>query len=675
MEHNIEVMEDTRFPLCVTLKDGEGNALTGDGFRVYGGAVCPGMGAVAFPVTRSGGDFVVMVPGLAVGRWPWRYQVFVVEQATGVEWLLCSGEVRPESRCADASGGVAAGSLTVTGVLDKQTLSLGVQLGESTASVAENARLAAAARAGADEAAARVAEAEARVGASEEVVLDAAEGAARAAERAEASKHGAEAAAGDAAADAHVAEGKAAEAEASREAAEAEAKLAGARAAEAEVSAKVAADAVSDALDAREGAQAARDVALLAREETLVANDEAAGSAAAAAADKSAAEQARTEAQAAQSTAAEQAAIATAAAAAAQAPESIAAQAARPATMVLVKDELMSILGDASLFDLDTDGQKIIVHTDRLEGEQLAEVEDMLGRFVPGFVEVERYNQSIDIPWQDWQPGLRQVDWVGADGNQKVATDLFLGSSSRVETLIKSYEDTTYKEFLSCSSASPNMYGFSQQYAKVWIQRYGSEGQIYSIHYNMPDSGTDISIEMEKGSTWLNGVKQSAVAKNPDAVFECTAPAFLFSNFNGAGSISCTIGYFRVLKNGVLVGNYIPAVDELGNGCLYDTVTHTAKYSTGKSGLIHPEQETEVATYSLRKPIMYAKLTEHGVRRLYHVPDGCELSKEEYAAAYGFKPLVELQQPEGGAWAPVWRETDEEIVLEWVEAEPPAEEQ
>lgn len=132
MEHNIEVMEGTRFPLCVTLKDGEGNALAGDGFRVYGGAVCPGMGAVAFPVTRSGGDFVVMVPGLAVGRMPWRYQVFVVEQATGVEWLLCSGEVRPESRCADASGGVAAGSLTVTGVLDKQTLSLGVQLGEST---------------------------------------------------------------------------------------------------------------------------------------------------------------------------------------------------------------------------------------------------------------------------------------------------------------------------------------------------------------------------------------------------------------------------------------------------------------------------------------------------------------------------------------------------------------
>ena len=132
MEYNIDVMEGTRFPLCVTLKDGDGNAIFADGFRVYGAACCPGMGSVAFPVTRSGGEFVVMVPGLKVGRMPWVYQVFAMEQSTGVEWLLVSGEVRPVPRCAEASGGTAAGSLTVTGVLDKQTLSLGVQLGEST---------------------------------------------------------------------------------------------------------------------------------------------------------------------------------------------------------------------------------------------------------------------------------------------------------------------------------------------------------------------------------------------------------------------------------------------------------------------------------------------------------------------------------------------------------------
>ena len=127
----------------------------------------------------------------------------------------------------------------------------------------------------------------------------------------------------------------------------------------------------------------------------------AAESARAAREDKAAAVQAQDAALAAQTTAEEQAAIATRAAEDAQAPESIAAQSARPATMLLVRDELMSILGDASLFDIDTDGQKIIVHTDRLSDDKLAAVNDMLERFVPGFIEVVQYNHNMEISWRD----------------------------------------------------------------------------------------------------------------------------------------------------------------------------------------------------------------------------------------------------------------------------------
>ena len=209
-------------------------------------------------------------------------------------------------------------------------------------------------------------EAAARVEELKRVTLDVAAGAALDAERAVAAKDEAVLAMGAAAADAQVAAGRAAEAEVSREAAEAAAAGAGARAAEAEASAKVAAEAVSDALGARDEAAAARGGA-----------------------------------EDAQSSAEEQAAIATAAAEAAQAPESIAAQAARPATMVLVKDELLAMLGDASLFDIDTDGQKIIVHTDRLDDALLAAVEDMLGRFVPQFIEFELHNHHIEVSWRD----------------------------------------------------------------------------------------------------------------------------------------------------------------------------------------------------------------------------------------------------------------------------------
>lgn len=197
--------------------------------------------------------------------------------------------------------------------------------------------------------------------------------------------------------------------------AETGASAAGQAAGRAEAAADAAAKSAQDALANQQGAeQAAMDAAQSQVAATSAKTDaeaakiaaqtselNAKASADSAATDKAAAEQAKTDALAAQSIAEEQAAIATKAAEDAQAPESIAAQSARPATMLLVKDELMSLLGDATLFDLDTDGQKIIVHTDRLEDDQLAAVTDMLGRFVPQFIEVEQYNHHIEVSWSD----------------------------------------------------------------------------------------------------------------------------------------------------------------------------------------------------------------------------------------------------------------------------------
>ena len=178
--------------------------------------------------------------------------------------------------------------------------------------------------------------------------------------------------------------------------------------ADAEAAQQGATKAKADAEAAQQGATQAKVDAEAAQQGAAQAKTDAAGehaaadaAAADASAHKTAAEDARTQAQAAQTKAEQEASKATEAAAAAQAPESIAAQAARPATMLLVRDELLSILGDASLFDLDTDGQKIIVHTDRLEDELLAQVTDMLARFVPGFIEVVQYNHNMEISWRD----------------------------------------------------------------------------------------------------------------------------------------------------------------------------------------------------------------------------------------------------------------------------------
>jgi hypothetical protein len=114
---------------------------------------------------------------------------------------------------------------------------------------------------------------------------------------------------------------------------------------------------------------------------------------------------------------------------------------------------------------------------------------------------------------------------------------------------------------------------------------------------------------------------------------------------------------------------------------MYDAVSRERFYNQGTGDFLYPGKDEEPTTYSLRRPvtyslrrpITYAQLTEHGVRRLYHVPNGYNGTKEVYAMEHGFKPLVETPQPEEGYWSPQWRETAEEIVLDWVETEPPAE--
>ena len=120
--------------------------------------------------------------------------------------------------------------------------------------------------------------------------------------------------------------------------------------------------------------------------------------------------------------------------------------------------------------------------------------------------------------------------------------------------------------------------------------------------------------------------------------------------------------------DGGLQMHLIPCVDEVGAPCFRDVVNNVTYYSSGSQDFIVPDSAAPVTTFSRRLPITYAQLTEHGVCRLYCVPRGYNGTKEEYAAEHGFKPIVETEEPAEGYWEPNWRETTEEIVLDWVEA-------
>jgi hypothetical protein len=109
---------------------------------------------------------------------------------------------------------------------------------------------------------------------------------------------------------------------------------------------------------------------------------------------------------------------------------------------------------------------------------------------------------------------------------------------------------------------------------------------------------------------------------------------------------------------------------------MYDTVTQTPFYNSGTGDFIYPSP-TSSTTYSMRRPqAEYAKMTDTGVRRLYHVPNGYEGSIEEYASENGFKLLIETECPneEGKYYNVRWTETDTELMTEWYEIDPPQEE-
>ena len=125
----------------------------------------------------------------------------------------------------------------------------------------------------------------------------------------------------------------------------------------------------------------------------------------------------------------------------------------------------------------------------------------------------------------------------------------------------------------------------------------------------------------------------------------------------------------KFIQNGKLIYDFVPALDPTGAPCMFDLVSRKSFYNQGTGDFLYP---TETVTYALRRVLPdWGKLTAHGLRRLYHAPAGYAGELYDYALEHGFKPIVETEQPAEGYWAPRWRETEDEIVLEWVETEPP----
>lgn len=695
MEANMQVLEGAQYRLRVKLTNAAGETLPPELFRVYAGAFCPRCAPAHFHAERTPEEWVLTMPALKPGRVPWSWQVIAAEYATGVEWLLAAGEITVTPRYAEGSGFVEPGELKIVATLDKTTLQMTVQVGESTAAcslaVVDARNSAKAADASAQLAAGSASYAAEQAQAAETARKQADSSATNAAASA-ADAHGqATAADASASAAAHSASAAAASEElASEHATEAAgcSKDAAASAQDALANKQEAEQAAQDAAQAQAGAEQAKADADAASKNAAQKATEATESANQATADKTAAEKAKQDAQAAQSSAEVQAAIATAAAEAAQAPESIAVQAARPAVMVLLRQELAALLGDSAAWVVDTDGEKVVVHTDRLAGEQLAAVEDMLERFVPGFIGLRRHNHDFSIPWREIPDGFTVLDYIEGDGYQRVADVPIDGDvNDRLEVVFANYKQVKEIHNLyrlnyvvtpamaemgvkSCNFSDEVHFGVLGANCRptmdyTWENNSffrASDGSWYVNIYSEEGQKYELAVDAKK--VYLDGVLKGQFDKKNEY------PYVKFASMRLMNNMVARFYSARFVDNstGEVQANMIPCLDSTGAPCLVNRVTGEAFYSVGSTDFLYPGKETEASTFSLRRPVMYGQLTAHGVRRLYHVPQGYNGTREEYAAEFGFKPLVETVEPEpvdGVVWAPHWRETEDELVLEW----------
>lgn len=169
-----------------------------------------------------------------------------------------------------------------------------------------------------------------------------------------------------------------------------------------------------------------------------------------------------------------------------------------------------------------------------------------------------------------------------------------------------------------------------------------------------------------------------AAAENIDPVTVTALPftpeysIFMFAaNIGGVASLLWRGRiYETVISQGESIAmSFVPCLDPEGAPCMFDLVSRKPFYNEGKGDFTYPNAAPVMSTDLEDK--FYAKLTENGVRRLYKVPGYLNMTKDEYAAANGFKELVEPPMPQTGYWRPEWRETETQVICDWVETDPP----
>lgn len=274
--------------------------------------------------------------------------------------------------------------------------------------------------------------------------------------------------------------------------------------------------------------------------------------------------------------------------------------------------------------------------------------------------------------------GYTRVEYLESTGTQCINTLFYLPPDVEAEAVLSFSELTTNATYLFGN------YG-SEISAYLLFGPMGSLGHFWAVDgaYSIGlDAPSPISfheffhLRIGLGQVFFNGLPMIEWARNNIYLDAAPRTLVLFARNHKNGYItefsSGRIRSFVLRSGGRVLRNYQPCLSPTGVPGMFDLVQRQFFSNFGTGDFLYP---TESSTYSLRRVLPdWGKLTENGIRRLYHAPKNYHGELYDYALENGYKPIVEPEKPEDGYWTPHWTETDEEIVLEWVETEPTSDE-
>lgn len=273
--------------------------------------------------------------------------------------------------------------------------------------------------------------------------------------------------------------------------------------------------------------------------------------------------------------------------------------------------------------------------------------------------------------FQGFPSGWRPVEYLKSTGTQYIDTGFELSDECDVALDMQMEQ----ADIVSCAIFGAQEAGNNQGYAVSLFQQqaqnygwffYKNTSSVILVKDIPADNRYErLNINITNGLLSING---EAIIQGNSGSFSTGRTCWLFhrNSYTNPAAFTGKIYSFSISRAGTLQRDLVPCIDNVGNPCMYDKVSKTSLYNQTDTKFLVP---TTSATYTLRQPVAeFAQLTDSGVRKLYHLPYDYEGTLEEFVEENGFKQLVKNEKPEEGSWMPEWTETEDAVVLNWVEA-------